>query len=375
MTALDDLSEEDRRALFRCGELRALKAGDVLFASGEPARQFAFVESGRLEVVLDGGVQVAVLIEGEEVGAMGVVSGEERSATVRAIEDARVLVLDGDVLLGTDDASSDRGWTESGRARLMARLIREYSDRVRAGNASQLAYVEAVAREQRARLQLGSFLAYVVALMCLYGLTMRAGMGLSDDAAGTTRYTILVLLMFVGGLYWFIRRSDEPMETFGLVWRGGWKVAGQALLWSLPFIALLVALKWIAVTTVPAFDGTPIFSGELLRADRPLDVVPWMLAYAAFCPAQEFVARGALQGSLQRFLGGDRVEIKSNLLANLMFSASHAHVSPGLSILVLIPGVYWGWMFARQRSLVGVTLSHVLIGVFFLFFLGFPGLA
>jgi membrane protease YdiL (CAAX protease family) len=60
------------------------------------------------------------------------------------------------------------------------------------------------------------------------------------------------------------------------------------------------------------------------------------------------------------------------LLSNLLFSATHLHISLTLALLVFPMGVFWGWIFARQGSLVGSSVSHAIIGVFGLFVVGFP---
>jgi membrane protease YdiL (CAAX protease family) len=38
------------------------------------------------------------------------------------------------------------------------------------------------------------------------------------------------------------------------------------------------------------------------------------------------------------------------------------YVSPGLALTAFVAGLFWGWLYARQRSLVGVSISHVLLG-------------
>ena len=102
-----------------------------------------------------------------------------------------------------------------------------------------------------------------------------------------------------------------------------------------------------------------------------------MIAYALFTPAQEFITRGALQSSLQMFVGDEtRGKLWSAiLLSNLMFAAAHSHTSFGLAVAVLVSGLFWGWLYAKQRSLLGVSVSHFLIGVWALFIVGLRGLA
>jgi membrane protease YdiL (CAAX protease family) len=39
-------------------------------------------------------------------------------------------------------------------------------------------------------------------------------------------------------------------------------------------------------------------------------------------------------------------------------------------VAAFVPGLFWGWMFAKQRSLVGVTVSHIAVGLWAIFALG-----
>ena len=97
-----------------------------------------------------------------------------------------------------------------------------------------------------------------------------------------------------------------------------------------------------------------------------------MAVYCLFVPVQELIARGAMQSSLHEFLAGKHNTLWAILLSTLMFSQIHLHLNPGYAIAAFFPSLFWGAMYARQRSLLGATVSHILIGVFVAFFLGLP---
>ena len=90
---------------------------------------------------------------------------------------------------------------------------------------------------------------------------------------------------------------------------------------------------------------------------------PWLAAaYVVFAPLQELIYRGGVQGSLSHFLTGPRREWLAIVGANIIFSAAHLYVSPGLAVMAFVAGLFWGWLYARQGTLVGVSVSHVLLG-------------
>jgi NTE family protein len=92
--------------------VRHLQAGDVLFKQGEPACELYVVESGQLEVSMDNfeGEPVRVLLRGGVVGELALLSGEPRSASVRARRDSNLLELSRasfDALLAEPDFARD----------------------------------------------------------------------------------------------------------------------------------------------------------------------------------------------------------------------------------------------------------------------------
>ena len=73
-----------------------LTAGEELFARGEIARHLFVVASGRLEVLLEGEAgsqQLSVLGKGAVVGEIGLIAGDTRSATVRALTASEVVAV------------------------------------------------------------------------------------------------------------------------------------------------------------------------------------------------------------------------------------------------------------------------------------------
>jgi predicted acylesterase/phospholipase RssA/CRP-like cAMP-binding protein len=73
-----------------------LGAGEQLITTGDAADDVFFVVQGQLEIVLDttrGGQQLSLLGPGAVVGEIGVLSGDTRSATVRAVTRSRVAAI------------------------------------------------------------------------------------------------------------------------------------------------------------------------------------------------------------------------------------------------------------------------------------------
>jgi hypothetical protein len=58
-------------------------------------------------------------------------------------------------------------------------------------------------------------------------------------------------------------------------------------------------------------------------------------------------------------------------MANLLFASGLGFHGFWFSVASFAAGLFWGWLFARQGSLVGVSASHLAVVWWGLFALGF----
>jgi membrane protease YdiL (CAAX protease family) len=185
-----------------------------------------------------------------------------------------------------------------------------------------------------------------------------------------------VVLGFAVPLWVMVRRSGEPIARYGLTWRGAGAGVRDGILWSLPILATAALLKLAWKTTIPELAGTPVFTfGGLLDPAASPGAAGFTflmsLAYLTIVPVQEFIARGALQGPLERFFVGPKATARAVVIANFIFSASHLYLSTRFALIAMLPGFLWGALYARHRTLVAPIVSHALIGWWALFVLGF----
>jgi CRP-like cAMP-binding protein len=111
------LPAEQIEQILPCIHDRQLKAGEVLFRAGDPGDALYIVGRGKVEVLTDdprdaqiSGSAIAVLGQGHAFGEMSLLSGEPRTATIRAVEDTDLLKIDkGDFerLVATDPLLAD----------------------------------------------------------------------------------------------------------------------------------------------------------------------------------------------------------------------------------------------------------------------------
>jgi len=188
---------------------------------------------------------------------------------------------------------------------------------------------------------------------------VKATMGRSEFI---TVPAIVIITVFMVS---YMRKTGYGMSFFGVNldrWR---RQVVESLGLTGVMMLLCLGLKWALVATVPSMQGQPLIQmlGGGTLGTPASTFNPWLtLAYIVFAPFQELIYRGWLQGALAHFLTGPRRDWLAIIGSNIIFSAAHLYISPGLSVSAFFAGLFWGWMYARHKSLVGVSISHVLLG-------------
>ena len=362
-----NLSPQQRREVEGLLKPLHVRAGETVVHRGEPGDALYLVASGEVEILSeDDGFRLTTLHAGQDFGSVALLSGAPRSASVRAVTDADLGVLSIADLRALSNEATDSAYVV-----LLKNLLIAQGDDLRRSSDNLVQSLRQQVADMRTRLAMGSFIGFVIFIMCIYGFFLRDTVIMAGSHGGqSTPISTLILVCYMLTLYVLIRRSGLPMRTYGLTTLGWQRSVGESLLWSVAFLALCLLVKAICIRSIPAWHGQLLFQPRDLHDSQTLVYVG---LYLLFAPAQEFLARGVLQSSFQEFLDGRWVTTRAILYSTLMFSATHLHLSMELALVVLIPSVFWGVLYARHRTLIGVSLSHILIGGSMFFLIGIPG--
>lgn len=192
----------------------------------------------------------------------------------------------------------------------------------------------------------------------------------TNSSLAITSAFIIILLTIITLFY--IKESKLPLQIYGIT-LNNWKFAViDSLIFSLPIIISIIVIRLFMLKFIIFDQDLPFFSLAYIANLHHEDIsskvsIFYVLSlysiYLLLVPFQELIARGCLQNVFENLLEGRYRTFKAILLSNLMFAAVHAHLSLWLPALVFISGMYWGWMYTRHRTLIGVCLSHIVIGV------------
>ncbi len=351
------LTAEELDRLHKLGEERVFKVDTPLVREGETATELLILLSGKAEVRKreENRPEIEHVIgqieAGEVIGEVALFDGKPRSATVVAIEKCTAFVL------ALPHLSAQPRLVVN-VARALATRVRDHGDEMRA------------TAQQRAAM--GDLIVKVIVLLCGYALLVAGLPWLQARLPGSSSYISLpVIALFGLGSWQFIRRSGFPLADFGLGRRHFFGSVIEAIVLTPPFMAALVGLKWAVMQLRPEWRALPVIQFPDLRAQLASQkVLELFIVYAVSAFVQELIVRSALQASLESYLVGRRRIGKAILVSALMFSVNHLHLSFLFAMLAFVPGLFWGWLFSRKRNLVGVWVSHAVVGGFVFFVLG-----
>jgi CRP/FNR family cyclic AMP-dependent transcriptional regulator len=343
-------------------ELLRFEPGELIYACGAPATDLLFIAEGEARVFRPDGPD-AVEIELARVGA-GRTLGETTFVT-RGARTASVEAVTGVVAWRLSFEALDEVIGGEPGANVVYRHIAEQlAESARRGSDDLVAAAVEVSLAAK-------LLVTVIAIQSGTLLATGVMTQLMSQVASSTIMLVGYLLFITAIGVFYVRGIKLPLRDLGVTlegWRASLRDAAGA---TAAVMALLVLFKWALVTAIPAYHGVPIFDVLDVTGDHgrthseQLAVVGWSAAaYTLAGGFQELYARGMLQGQLYRFFR-PRIENPwpSILVSNLLFGSIHISWSLSLTAASFFGGLLWGWLYARQQTLLGPTVSHIILGL------------
>lgn len=230
--------------------------------------------------------------------------------------------------------------------------------------------------DEKLRILFGMFVIRMFIILCVYTISLK-GLQILEGSFGDPTI-VSTSMLFIVSFFVFraMMKTHLPLAEFGFS-TCNWKQSTiEGILFAGILFLLMLIIKFTLIHTLPQFSNLPLFEYNT-GLNKYLQIISLkefsiMGVYIIFAPVQEFLVRGGLQSSLFSFLTGplsQRIWL-SIIVSNLIFVTFHSHISFLFSLTALIPGIVWGWLYSRHKTLIGVSISHILVGISVVFLLG-----
>lgn len=364
-----DFTGEDLILLLPYVRLMEFEKGDWLIKEGDTGQHIYLLKSGQVEIVKKeeefGYFQrLDVLGPGEWVGEMAYFEEGKRSASIRALEKVEVVVLLLDELRGSKVGSLFY-------PKIVKHLTKRISQRLRKTGDNLIASLTEKLKLVKASNQISSALIHLMMLFALFINISKVVVSHAEEFPTLdVFFPSLTIIAFGLSVCWLIRISDYPLSFYGLTMHKWVKHALEGFLLSIPLLIFVTVLKWGLIHFVSDFDHLPIFQSPFKHATFT-DWVFYIAVYLALVPIQELVARSFLQSCFRNFFQGPYRSFFAILTSNLFFEMPHTIHNLSFAIATFCFGFFWGYLFEKQKSIVGVCVSHAMVGGWVFFVLNY----
>lgn len=297
----DGLNEEQIKKLFSISKEITLDRDCFLMHEGDPAREIFLIIEGKLEISRYNAKHqqkqiIATLKAGDTVGEVALLDRGSRSASACATSFCRLRSISFDELQAI--ASKDKSIYS-----IFYHLSQNIGQRLRHANDVALTALERQLDEFKTRVTLGNFFVYIVIMLSLFTFSLDGLKYIMNVGKNSSYITLPLTLAFFVFFIFFIKTSNFPLSTFGLTLRNWKKAALEGFVFTIPFAAVIVAVKWALISFMPHYVGRPLIEGFTAMNTDPKTWWTFLFIYILLvAPLQEFLSRGGLQGPLEEFL-------------------------------------------------------------------------
>lgn len=355
---LKGLTREERKTLKRISIKEVYGPGLKILEEGSEAKSFFLVRKGEVTIMKDS-VQLGKKLVNEHFGVMPLIDGSKRSADAYSNGETIVLRISYKRLKEEQNKSIYHN--------IISNQLLDQQNQLRRMNQVTIDEVKEKLNLSILKEDAIKFFISLVMVLLIYNFVLGSylewGEILKDPIIHQILTPGIIIVLGIMGIV-HVRSNRYPLKDYGLT-LGNWrKDVPEALLWTGIFLALMLLAKY-AATFIP---GSGFYGQKVLDISNLLDfdtvtLLAIYIGYTVLVPIQEFCARGIMQTGLMKILDGKDKQLYSILLASGLFSAFHLYQNMQFALLTFIPGIFWGYMFDKQQSLLGVSISHIIIGL------------
>jgi CRP-like cAMP-binding protein len=290
------------------------------------------------------GSVLAVSSDGTLIGELGMISGDVRSASARALTDVR----------GWKIERADYREFLSDRPELATLLFRKIYAQLSASYGKLRQQFVALEEADKRYHALAFLFVTMVLMINIYALVNSLILTHLRETHQEQVMFWTSRIMEVWGAFviWGLTiRCGLTRQDMGIRTGNLWKSIGMGIAISVPALA---AMAYFRTILYPELAGTPLLDPRLITIS--------VYAYILVAPLQEWICRGVLLTAIADLMPGKTRPISAIVITSLIFSTLHLHYSQTLAVVALVSGIVWGWLHLKYRNLAGPIVSHFILG-------------
>ncbi|MGK7929695.1 MAG: cyclic nucleotide-binding domain-containing protein [Spirulina sp.] len=355
---LENLNPEMLKEVEESCEIKVYKPGETLIQEGDNTTEIYFLISGKVDLYkiepeTGKNLKFKEQSAGDSFGEMSFIDGSPRSCSVEAISDTEVYVLSQEKFLkNAKDAGEIINTFNQNIARQVNDRLRYLSDRY-------ITSLQQQVQQLQERNYYGLVFIGIAALLSLVSMTYTV----LDEILSSRpeHYYITLPLLIIPLIYSIaiITKFGMSFEQVGVTTKQLKKSILDGVVFSaiglLAMIGIAGAIDWMN----PDRNVLPPILQSMLELVNFGSIKFWV--YWPHSYGQEFVTRGFMLTSIQKFLGKKR-NIYAVVLSALFFGAAHTPFGLLAVIVTFVASFILGLIYVRTQNLAGVTIIHYVFG-------------
>lgn len=323
---------------------------------GEISDDFFIVLSGQVEVIkveeTESGekqFKLITLSTGDVFGEIAFVDHLPRSSTVRTLEPTTVLRITKENLAKLQHAQDIK-------QKLISNIAKTCIKRLRDSNTQYVNSLQALLNISRNKHHFGIFYIVIFCSFSILSIVEYLFVLLGYNFRSDTATAVNVFLVSLPACY-MIWKFKTPLKEFGVTidkWQSN----------ILEGVIIGIVLSIAAIAFEAIFSGTS-FREEFYEMIKDFKGGIWLIVYALLSYIQEFVARGVVQSSAQRFLN-DRLGFYAVFVTSVVFAGLHIFRGWQFVSLTFFASFLMGVIFLHRHNLISVSVIHTFLGLVYI---------
>ena len=341
------LSPKTIQAIASVSRMTEVSPGELIVREGDEKTDLFLFVSGAADAVRESSDGETVVLNsiaaGDCIGELAFLDGGSRSASVRATTPCTLIMIQADALQNAANAPAVIGELKGALASVVVKRARSLSDEMLASLRKQLEI-------KTIQNQFGYFLIFTIAI---YMISTTLFYLVAEDYVkdiydpGFSWQTVVFLAI---PCLHIIRMMRIPLADLGIKREGLWRSFRETIvICVLITIPVAIYLVWFKPETAGNTPGASVDTFFLVQ-------------YFLHTVVQEVGSRGLLQGLFQKFLD-DTKGHRAVLLTSTIFASLHLTFGVDAVVITFFASIIFGYVYLRQKNLLGVTLLHYWLGV------------